>query len=200
MANIGPLITTTDRELRRAVAIFRSGSYNPGSQWNRPRPIPTSYGGLGTAYVAVGSVHMLLTAYGEVLTLLTSAPVQALTSVLTMGQSFGSIRLWRHRKKGSLAGINARQDLMCLRNWEAIRQGSCKDCPSLEVEIQNTEGEGEAFTDPEIPDGGRHIDVPRASIEVDSVNRYGEIVAQGRRITYIRTYPDGTQDVIYVDG
>jgi hypothetical protein len=27
-----------------------------------------------------------------------------------------------------------------------------------------------------------------------------EFLARGRRVTHIRTYPDGTQDIIYVEG
>jgi hypothetical protein len=201
MASIGPLITTTDRELRRAVTIFRSGSYNLGMPGNRPRPISANYGGLEITNVAVGSFHMLLTAYGEVLSLLTSTPTQAFTAVLTMGQSFGSIRLWTRRKKDSLEGMSARQALDVVRQFGGdptrLMQG---EPPSLEIEIQGAEEEGEPFTHPEMSAGERNIHIPLASIEVDRVNRYGEIVAQGRRITYIRNYPDGTQDVIYVDG
>jgi hypothetical protein len=85
-ANVGPLITTTDREFRRAVSIFRSDSYYLGEPGHRPRPISHNYGGLEITDAAFGSVHLLLTAYGEVLSLLTSKPLQHLLRSLPWGK------------------------------------------------------------------------------------------------------------------
>src|ERR1700757_2855139 len=62
MADIGSLITRTDRELRRAVTIFESEPYYLGEQGNRPRPISPNYGGLQVADAVLGSFHMLLEA------------------------------------------------------------------------------------------------------------------------------------------
>lgn len=118
LPDIGPLITTTDREIRRAVTIFESDSYYLGEPGSRPRPISPNYGGLEVTDVATGSLHMLLSAYGKVQSLLISKPLQALTAAITIGQGFGSVRLWQHRKKDPLAGISARQALEVLKAFD----------------------------------------------------------------------------------
>src|ERR1700735_4292484 len=86
MINVGPLITATDRGLRRAVPIFGHRSsyafydyefgdadyyYLGSGPGDRPRPIPPDYGGLELSDAVPGSFHMLVTAYGNVLSLLT---------------------------------------------------------------------------------------------------------------------------------
>jgi hypothetical protein len=200
MAYVGPLITTTDREFRRAVSIFRSDSYYLGEPGRRPRPISQNYGGLEITDVAFGSVHMLLTAYGEVLSLLTSRPLQALTAVLTVGQSAGTIRLWRQRKRDSLAGMSARQALDVLKEFNGDPAGLMQGKgPDLEIEIQPTPDERQPFTDPGQPESNLHIYIQN-TIPVVKVNQVGEIILTDRQITIIRRYPNGTYDIIYVYG
>jgi hypothetical protein len=204
MTNVGPLIITTDREFRRAVTILRSDSYDLGTEsWNRPRPISPNYGGLELTGATPGSFHMLLAAYGEVLSLLTSKPLQALITVFALGQGFGSIRFWRRRKKDVLAGMTARQALDVIKAYggdsERLMQG---DRPDLEIEIQqpedDAEGEDELFTHPELTEDIPTVAVP--TLATVRVSRSGEIVLRGSRITCILTHPDGTQSVAYIDG
>jgi hypothetical protein len=207
----GPLITTTDRELRRGVTIlepqsrypdrFKEGDYYFGTPEDRPRPVSPKYGGLELADAVPSSFHMLVTAYGAVLSLLTSKPLQALTTVFALGQGIGSIRFWRHRKRDPLEGISARQALDVIRSFGGdtarLMQG---DEPNLEIEMQPTTDEGGLFTIPELPEDvieAANTPVPPL---VDEVDRLSELVTIGRRLTYIRNYPDGTQDIIYLDG
>lgn len=209
MIDVGPLITTTDRELRRAVAIFGYRSshgyyhyhfeedgylylgHGPG---DRPRPIPPDYGGLVLTDAAPGSFNMLATAYGQVLSLLSSKPLQALTAVVTLGQGIGSVRFWPRRKNDPLKGVSARQALDVIKSFggdsAALMQG---DEPNLQIEIEPAPSEsglvvGEVLYEPLPP-------LPIA----DEINRFGERVMRGRRMTYIRNYADGTQDVVYLE-
>ena len=71
-----------------------------------------------------------------------------------------------------------------------------RDEPDLEIEIQQTADQGELFTDPERPEGA--VSIPLE--EWIAVDRSGNIIVTGCHIPYIRNYPDGTQDIIYVDG
>jgi hypothetical protein len=211
MINVGPLITTTDRELRRAVAIFglsssygfydydfgEEGYYYLGdSPGDHPRPIPANYGGLELADAISGSFHMLVTAYGYVLSLLASKPLQALTAVVTLGQGIGNIHVWSHRKKDPLTGISARQALDVIKSFggdtTALMRG---DEPNLQIEIQPASDETGSIVHREPP-----YEAPPAMPTIgDEINRFGESVTRGRRITYIRNYPDGAQDIIYID-
>lgn len=209
LADIGSLITRTDREIRRAVTIFGSEPYYLGERYNRPRPISPNSGGLQIADSIPGSFHMLLEAYGEVVTLLTSLPLQALISALTLGGSAGSIRLWFRRRKDPLAGMSARQLLEVLKEFEGdtARLMEGQD-PDLKVDTQETEDEeqlsmiapmdplGVAYPalDPEMPE---YVAPPGPPTPADQP---GGFIVKGRRITYIRNYPDGRQDIIYVEG
>jgi hypothetical protein len=208
MTDIGSLITRTDREIRRAVTIFASEPYYLGERYNRPRPISPNYGGLEVADATPGSFHMLLEAYGEVVSLLTSQPLQALIAALTLGQSAGSIRLWRRRKKDPLAGMSARQLLEVLNefNGNTTRIMRGQD-PDLEIDTQETEDEAQLSfpvttqgvpLPPPFPDMPHGVAVPPAPS--GPANQSGAFIVKGRRITYIRNHPDGSQDIIYVDG
>jgi hypothetical protein len=212
MINVGPIITTTDRELRRAVAIFGYRSsygfydyefgeenyyYLGSGSGDRPRPIPPDYGGLELADAVPGSFHMLATAYGQVLSLLTSKPLQALTSVVALGQGVGSIHFWRRRRKDPLAGISARQALDVIKSFggnpAVLMEG---DEPNLEIEVQAASDE-----DSFVAHGKPLHEAPPAPPSIaDEINRFGESVIKGRRITFIRNYSDGTQDIVYIDG
>jgi hypothetical protein len=223
LINVGPLVTTTDRELRRAVAIFASdsryryergstrreysfeeGPYYLGRPRDRPRPISANDGGLEIADSTVGSLHLLIIAYGAVQSLLTSKPLQALITAIALGQGTGSIRLWLRRSSDPLEGISARHALDVIKAFEGdmarLMQG---DEPNLEIEMQQAVEEGELFEDHE---SDRQIEeqalaeYPPPPPIADEVNQLGEIITRGRRLTYIRNYPDGTQDIIYVDG
>lgn len=201
LADIGPLITRFDRGVRRSVTIFRDDSYYLGEPRDRPRPISSNAGGLELTEAAPGSFHMLLKAYGEVLSLLTSKPLQALTAVIALGQGVGSIRFWHHRKKDALAGISARQALDVLKefggNAPSLLQG---DTPDLEVRINPAIGDlrglhaSPPVPRPEVPP------FPPMSVDIVTVGSSRDIIVRGQRITYVRNYPDGTQDIIYVDG
>lgn len=74
-----------------------------------------------------------------------------------------------------------------------------RESPDLEIEVQQTVDETELFTYPELPENAVP-DLPRGLVEVTMVSPSGDIVVKGRRITYIRNYPDGTQDIMSVDG
>ena len=185
---IGPLITVTDREIRRAVTIFGSEPYHLGDPGNRPRPISPTYGGLQVSDTAIGSVHLLLIAYGAVLKVLTSKPLQALTAAITLSQGSGSIRVWRRqRDKDPLAGLSARDALNVLKEFGGLTDRLMQQSrPNLEIRIPETVDEAAPTTGlkPPIPS-----DRPPESVEGSS----------WRRITYIRKYPDGTEDIIYID-
>lgn len=196
MADIGSLITRTDREVRRAVTIFGSEPYYLGEEGNRPRPISPNYGGLQVADAAIGSLHILLEAYGEVVSLLTSMPLQALIAALALNQSAGSIRLWLRRKKDPLVGMSARQLLEIIKEYNGdtarIMQGQD---PDLKIETQVAEDEMQSFArDTIMPET-----LPTRVLS-GREDHFTGIILRGRRITYTRNYPDGSQDIIYVDG
>lgn len=202
LSEVGPLITRTDRELRRAAAILGSdseggsGHYPFGDDsWNRPRPISAKRGGLQIDDATVGSLHLLVRAYGEVLSILTSVPLQALTTLMALGQSVGAIRFWR-RDKDPLAGMSARQFLNTIKELGGDPATILKRDPvSLEIKMQPTPGERmleRRDTDT--------FEMMTPTFNIDEVSFSGEIIARGRLITYIRRYPDGTQDIIHVEG
>lgn len=80
-----------------------------------------------------------------------------------------------------------------------MRTGLWKETPNLEIEIQQAADEAELFAYPEFPEDAAAAP-PEGWAEVTMVSPAGDIVVRGRRITYIRNYPDGTQDIMYADG
>jgi hypothetical protein len=196
MADIGPLMTRTDREIRRAVTIFSSEPYYLGEEGNRPRPISSNYGGLQVADAALGSFHMLLEAYGEAVTLLNSKPLQALIALLTLGGSAGSISLWLRSRKDPLAGMSARELLEATKesggDTTRLMRGHH---PNLKIETRETEDEMQSSARVE-----EALDVVPSLVIPGQEGRFSGAVLTGRRITYVRNYPDGSQEVIYVDG
>jgi hypothetical protein len=69
------------------------------------------------------------------------------------------------------------------------------DTPDHEILIQDAPNES-SFTVTE-EDEQMSVSAPRSS---GAVIRIGEMEAWGRRITHIRKNPDGTEDIIYVEG
>lgn len=196
MADIGPLMTRTDREVRRAVTIFSSEPYYLGEEESRPRPISPNYGGLQVADAAHGSLHVLLEAYGEVVALLNSKPLQALIALLALGQSAGSIRLWRRRKKDPLAGMSARELLEIIKESGGdTRRLMRGQNPDLKIETRET-GDGVQS----VAGSVEAIRATPAPVLPEGEDYFPRIIARGRQIAYIRNYPDGAQDTIYVDG
>src|SRR6202042_2655613 len=123
------------------------------------------------------------------LPLLTPKPLQALVAVFALGQGFGSVRFWPHRKKDSLKGISARQALDVVTAFEGdtatLMQG---DKPSLEVKRNRVMDEGQWIARSKHPGGD--IDAIHVPTLADEVNLLDDIVTRGRRLTYIRNYPD----------
>jgi hypothetical protein len=144
---------------------------------------------------------MMLTAYGKVLSVLTSKSLQALTAVCTIGQSVGSIRLWRrHHEEDVLARISARDALNLVTEFGGDPTRLMQRArPDLEIEIQPAADDTELFVHPELP-----LDIdppyPPGQAEVTMVDKSGEAIVRGRRITVIRNYPDGRQEVIQANG
>ena len=180
MTQVGSLISTTDREFRRAVAIFDPDYYYLRESQAYPRPISPNYGGLEIVDAAPGSFYMLLKAWGAVESLLTSKPIQALTAAVTLSQGFGTIRFWQRRKKDPLEGISARQALDAIKAFGGdavkIMQG---DRPDLEIEIQQVDDEAELVARPEPPGYEAGVDLPTRVAEI-RVGPSGDIRGQRR--------------------
>jgi hypothetical protein len=200
LIDVGGLITRTDRELRRAVNILdreridTDESYYFGAPSRRPRPIPASEGGLQVEDASAGSLHLLLMAYGLVLGLLTSRPLAALTSLITLGQGSGTVRFWSRRHRDPLDGMSARQ-LLNLMKELGIDPTAQMQSPSFEINTEPTLDESLlAQPEEEHPELAPTDYIPGAFISS------GDFVVRGRRITYIREYPDGSRVVIQVDG
>lgn len=200
LIDIGGLITRTDRELRRAVNILDrerndiDESYYFGTPSRRPRPIPASEGGLQVEDASTGSLHLLLRAYGLVLDLLTSRPLAALTSLITLGQGAGTIRLWPRRHRDPLDGMSARQ-LLNLMKELGIDPTAQMQNPIFEINTEPTPDEP-LLAQPE----EQHPHLPSADHLTGAFISSAEFVVKGRRITYIREHPDGSRVVIQVDG
>lgn len=99
LIDIGPALTITDRELRRAVRILETEPYSDENSYNfgigpgsRPRPISTRRGGLRVYGATAGSIHLFVEAYGEVQNLLLSKPITAVVTICTLSQATASIR------------------------------------------------------------------------------------------------------------
>jgi hypothetical protein len=200
MTDVGRIITRTDRELRRAATIFKSDSYDLGTESNRPIPIAPNLGGLTLVDATSGSFHMLLEAWGQIQSLLTSKPLQAITALISLEQGFGDIHFWPRRKKDPLEGMSARQALDVLKAYGGdTRRLMGKDRPNLEIEIKQAKGEDELFTHPELPGYPGVADASSVLTEV-KVSRSGEVVVRGQRITCIINHPDGSQSIVFGDG
>jgi hypothetical protein len=173
---IGSFITNTDRELRRAVVIIgpQGRPYDFGGDTGvPPRPVHPVDGGLLVRDASPGSLELVVDAYGDVLALLISQPMSALVTVATLGQGFASLRAWLRRRRDDLG----EEQLPVLREARGGVGRVLHETPDQQLEIYPT-GEDEG---------------PFVSI-LDA----GEFYVRGRQITHIRIYPDGTQDIIYV--
>jgi hypothetical protein len=225
LINIGPALTYTDRELRRAVSILGSepdedeASYNFGRPGFRPRPIRPSAGGLLVDDASAGSLNLIVEAYGAVLSLLQSQPVAALCTIFTLSQIPASIRTWIDRPRREDEGLfNSRQVLDLLRESRGnTARVLPEDTPDHELDVVPTQyeaqlGESEEWdTDDQEPDIPMAPDIsypPTPDEEVptigtgqaprESVYRTNEFEVRGREIIHIRISADGTQDIINV--
>ena len=201
---IGSIITETDREFRRAVVITRfepegrHSYYFGGDTALPPRPVHPVYGGFLVRDASPGSLHLLVEAYGEVLTLLLSQPMSALVTVATLGQTAASLRAWLNRRRR--ADLDE-QPLTTMTEAGGDVGRVLQETPDQQIEIRPPEeGEGflvtqegvEAPLEPPVMPLQEHPEVP------GSVLQAGEFYVRGRQITHIRTYPDGSQDIIQV--
>ncbi len=224
LISIGPVLTYTDRELRRAVSILGpepdedEASYNFGSPGFRPRPIPASAGGLLVDDASAGSLNLIVEAYGAVLSLLQSQPVTALCTIFTLSQIPASIRTWiNHPRRDERGLFNSRQVLDLLRESHGNTMRVLpEEPPDHELDVVPTEDgawtrESEEWeTDDEgpelpiIPDAPHPIrDKEVSTVGLgraprESVYRTDEFEVRGREIIHIRISADGTQDIINV--
>lgn len=222
---IGNLLVNTDREFRRAAAILEprdpSVPYYLGRRYDRPRPIPPSQGGLQVEEAESGSLYLLAKAYGAVLALLASRPVAAFATVTTLGQGIGSvIRVWPRRHRDALNGISARQLLEIIKELggnpaellgdqaEALR---VEQAASGEAAELAEEGDHDLRRIGAAPVGSSQNDwlnsvplqdVPAQSLitseDPDTFYESEDVSRRGRTIIYVRTYRDGSSEVIYI--
>jgi hypothetical protein len=199
---VGGLLTRTDRELRRVVNILDPAfshtydTYYLGTPSNRPKPISPKDGGLRIEDATAGSLHLLVQAYGHVLSLLTSRPLAALTTLITLGQGAGSIHLWPRRRNDPLERMSARQLLNVIRELGGDPAQLMRGQPaSFEMNVEPIIDE-DLHAYPE----DSYIDFRPALYVADESNRSGEIIVRGRRMTYIREHQDGTKEIIYIEG
>lgn len=143
----------------------------------------------------MGSLDLLVKAYGYILALLTSKPLAALTTLTTLGQSVGTIRYWPRRRRDPLDGISARQLLNVIKELGGdpaeLMRG---ETATLQINLEPAPEERLLAQDE------RPAEIPMPPELAETVSASGEIITKGRRITYIREYPDGSREVIYVDG
>lgn len=237
LTRIGNLLTNTDRELRRVTKIvgvnqnLPDTAYSFGTVSRRPSPIGPWAGGLQVEDANIGSLYLLVKAYGYVLSLLTSKPVAALTALITLSQGAGSIHLWPRRRHDPLAGVSARQLLDIIKelggNPAELLGGYARSLeistrpaisefaqeeddqehasgPPIPLDLPPEPSDKEGIAEPRSPaeDEQEYIDFgpPYHATDEYEPSALDEATATGRRITYIREYPDGTREVIYVEG
>lgn len=191
---IGSIATDTDREFRRAAAILgpeRRPNYNFGGDTVLPpRPVHPVYGGLLVRDASPGSLHLLVDAYGLVLTLLLSQPMSALVTIATLGQTAASLRAWLNRRRRADLG---EQPLAALTEAGGDVGRVLQEAPDQQIEI-HPPGEDERF-----PVAVEDVEAPvEPPAMPESVLHAGEFYVRGRQITHIRNYPDGRQDIIHV--
>jgi hypothetical protein len=203
LRRIGSILTDTDREFRRAAVIIGSGpdgrpSYYFGDTALPPRPVHPVDGGFLVRDASPGSLHLLVDAYGAVLTLLLSQPMSALVTIAALGQTAASVRVWLNRRK------HADLDKQPLEALTEARRGVgrvLEATPDQRIDIRPPEederysvvrDDAEALPEPPVMPLQEQAEVPGSELYA------GEFYVRGHQITYIRTYPDGTQDTIYV--
>jgi hypothetical protein len=215
LVSIGPIITTTDRELRRAVAILGSEppvdepSYAFGTQGRRPRPISPNAGGLRVYGAGAGSLHLLVEAYGDVLALLLSKPVSALVTLSALGHVGAILRVWLNRpRRDELGRTNADQTIDALkRSGDSIPRMLHDDRPDYEIDVNpSQDGELSVVQEDRVPYAEEspilYTVPPTATVHAgkyEATIHVGDIEARGRQITHTRTYSNGTQDIIHIE-
>jgi hypothetical protein len=204
LTDVGSILIRTDRELRRVAAILRptlfdeaAVSMDDAPSASLPRPIPTSRGGLLVAEAYTGSLHLIVEAYGQVESLFTSRPVSALVALEALSQGAGVIFGWfRRRKPEFSAGLQEQAQLIIHANGNTrVLMGG--DTPDQRIDIAS---ELEMDQPIAIANTAKFDDVGPPPSLPEPFDDSDDLVARGRRITHIRTYPDGTQDIIYVEG
>ncbi len=160
--------------------MYRQKSRRGSSQL--PSPAPLTYGGLRVTDASIGSAHFVVEAYSFLEELLTSRPLIAFTTLLTIMQSYGSIRVWMNLRSDPLAKISSRNALRILREFGNRPERAAEDAqPELDVPFYGGEAQspGPPSSVLTLPDGTR---------------------VASRRITHIRINADGTQDIIQAEG
>jgi hypothetical protein len=198
LSRIGSTATTIDRELRRAAVIlgYDGMRHAPalGAPGARPRPLPANRGGLRVIGADSGSLHLIVEAYGALVSMLTSQPVSAFVTLLTLAQGTGSIRTWLGRKPRELERAAAQEEVALIRDLDGDTYRLMGDhVPDSELDIRPAADE-------------RLLAVNRDS-EIAQVVPYvsaaslviGEMEAKGRRITHIHHRADGSKDIIYIE-
>jgi hypothetical protein len=203
MSAVGSMMEKTDREFRRAATILRGGRRYLGGPGYRPRPISAAVGGLELLDAAPGSFHLLVTAYGDVLSLLLSQPITALTTVLTLGQGFGDIRVWRRKRTGMLGEANHRRVLEAIGRAGGDVSALAREAPSHKLDLREFrhETQGREVGDTEtISLKAPGFALAGASVPgiADELNKIDYEIFRGRSITYVRNYIDGTQDIAHI--
>lgn len=204
LASIGSLLTRLDREMRRAATILgtrpdAAPPYFLGGPGFRPRPISSTEGGLLVVDARPGSLNLLIEAYGTVVTLLTSQPVLALTTALTLGQQSCAMRVWIRDRIISRANDSriAIDDMERVRG-DLNRPG--RRPPSFELDIRRSADEQVSVENRDaalgLVRGATPILPPRSDIAHLAM---GQLMASGSKVTVLRTYADGTQDLILVE-
>jgi len=203
LLRIGSIITDTDREFRRAVVIIRPelGAKHIASGSDKvppPRPVHPVYGGLSVRDASSGSLHLLVEAYGDVLTLLLSRPMTALVAVATLGSAAASVRAWFNRRSNAHLG---EQPLDTLTGAGGDVGRVLQETPDEQITILPPEGDLGFYTvrqDVEAPPEPPVMSPQEDSGVHGSELQVSDLYARGRQITHIRIYPDGTQDIIQV--
>jgi hypothetical protein len=198
LGRIGSIVTTVDRELRRTAVILgyddvrRTPSL--GAPGARPRPLPANRGGLRVTGAGSGSLHLIVEAYGALVSMLTSQPVTAFVALLTLTQGTGSIRTWLGRKPRELERVTAQEEASLIRDLDGDTSRLMgHHIPDSELDIRPAADERllAVNRDAEVVQGVQ--DISEASLVI------GEVEAKGRRITYIHHRADGSRDIIYIE-
>src|SRR6266536_3120120 len=106
-------------------AMFRQKLQRGRSQL--PSPAPLKYGGLRVVDTSIGSAHFVVEAYRLLEEMLTSRPLLAFTTLLTITQSYGSIRVWINLHRDPLAKISSRNALRILREFGSHPERAAED-------------------------------------------------------------------------
>jgi hypothetical protein len=180
-----------DLELRRAAAIalftespefFIKLSGGEAGALARPelqQSMTADLGDLEIVEAAAGSLDLWLSAFGQVLTLLSSTPVTGLANALALSGVWTRIRVFLRRRDSPLDRVTAREALAILQAFGYDPANSNLGDPDRELYAGSPpHGHGRPRGYVALPDG---------------------TVANGRRVTVIRRHADGAFDYIFAD-